>query len=869
MSNCLSPDEIDRLLAGKLDAQEEVRIDAHLRGCPACLEALNAKTAVPDSVREALALGRQSGDRGSLDTDEPDQPLPPGLPGYEFIEEIGRGGLGVVFKARQLALGRIVAVKMIRPGTFPGPSELARFRLEADAVAKLQHPNIVQVFDIIDHESTPALCMEYVAGDDLAKRLGGKPQPADDAARLVEILARAIHRVHEAGFLHRDLKPANILLAAADDSDSGVWLAAPDGERANVHPKITDFGLAKQVGVESGITETHVALGTPSYMSPEQARADKDVTRAADVYSLGAILYEALAGRPPFRSSSAVETMAQVIHEDPVPPGRLVANLSVDLEAVCLKCLEKDPARRYPSAEALADDLRRVQEGQPTIARPMTATERVWRWCRRNRAVATLLAALVITLLVATTVTSVGLVRATRAESRMAIEAERATKAESRMAIEAERARHALEESHQVNGFLTIDLLQAVMPGQLGRDVRMRDVLDEAAKRIDREAGPGGRFENMPPVHAGIRYTIGNTYYALGEYAAALPHLERALLIRRETLGEEHAITLRTTSLTALVYMKLGRSNDAMPLFTTMLEIQSRTLGAEHLLTMRTTNNLALLHSRLGHIDKAEAMYRRIIAARPAVSDAERDGLHLKALGNLANAHRARGQLAEAEKLGRELLTLAKSTLGPDHLTTMKASFNLAASIYGQENSDGARSIYEPLLKRLRRVLGPEHPGTIKAMGNLGLCYVTLKRYDDAEPLIKGAIEILERKLGPNHPETLADIHNLGFFYFSQERWEDALTHFERASAGALRVWPKGHPTVSTFLGRHGETLTKLERFDEAESMLTRAHENAVAVRNDQLIVETVKSMVKLYEAWNKSEQAATWRAKLPTESNK
>lgn len=337
-------------------------------------------TSLPVSDRPTLTLGGTAAQSESAPSAPPVE-----LPGYEIIEEIGRGGLGVVFKARQLALDRLVALKMLLPHTLPGAEELTRFRLEAESVAKLQHPNVVQVFDVIDRGDNPCISMEYVEGGDLSARVGGDPQPPQAAVRCVEVLARAMHAVHEAGILHRDLKPANVLLTASTDRDDGVFLTGQDGASEIVQPKITDFGLAKQMGEESGLTETHAALGTPSYMSPEQAREGKTVTRAADVYSLGAILYKLLTGRPPFRGFSAVETMAQVIHEDPVPLRRLVSTIPPDLEAVCLKCLEKDPDRRYESAEALADDLKRVQDGRPTIARPITNTERVWRWCRRHQ----------------------------------------------------------------------------------------------------------------------------------------------------------------------------------------------------------------------------------------------------------------------------------------------------------------------------------------------------------------------------------------------------------------------------------------------------------------------------------------------------
>jgi WD40 repeat protein/tetratricopeptide (TPR) repeat protein len=303
----------------------------------------------------------------------------PVVPGYEIEAELGHGGMGVVYRARQLGLDRIVALKMIRAGEHPLPEELARFHVEGEAVARLSHPNIVQVFEVGTHAGRPFLCMEYVEGGSLAQRVRGSTQPPREAAALVEVLARAVHHAHQRHVIHRDLKPGNVLLAA-------------DGT-----PKVADFGLARRLDGEDGHTRTGAVLGTPAYMAPEQAAGERGaVGPAADVYALGAILYELLAGRPPFLADTPLEALLLVRQEEPVPPRRLRRGLSRDLETVCLKCLEKDPRRRYASALALADDLRSFGEGRPITARPVGFAGRAWRWCRRNPAVASLLALLLL-----------------------------------------------------------------------------------------------------------------------------------------------------------------------------------------------------------------------------------------------------------------------------------------------------------------------------------------------------------------------------------------------------------------------------------------------------------------------------------------
>jgi WD40 repeat protein/tRNA A-37 threonylcarbamoyl transferase component Bud32 len=314
----------------------------------------------------------------------PDAPLGLSLtlPDYEILGELGRGGMGVVYKARQVRLNRVVALKMILAGQHAGAEATARFLAEAKAVAQLQHPSIVQIFHIDEHGGYPYFEMEFVAGGSLAACLNGTPRPPREAARLVEALAGAIAEAHRHGIVHRDLKPGNILFT-------------PEGV-----PKVIDFGLAKLLNAESGLTRTDAVLGSPSYMAPEQAEGKtRDVGPAADIYALGAILYELLTGRPPFRGATVLETLQQVKTAEPVPCARLVPGLPRDAETIALKCLQKDPARRYESAAALAEDLLRYQSGTPIVARPVGPLERAWRWRKRNPALATLAAAVVTLLL--------------------------------------------------------------------------------------------------------------------------------------------------------------------------------------------------------------------------------------------------------------------------------------------------------------------------------------------------------------------------------------------------------------------------------------------------------------------------------------
>jgi WD40 repeat protein len=306
----------------------------------------------------------------------------PSVPGYDVLKELGRGGMGVVHLAWQAGLNRLVALKMIRAGASPSSAELARFRTEAEAAARLEHPNIVRVYEVGTHDACPYFSLEYVAGGSLAASLRGAPWPARPAADLLEVLARAMQYAHQRGVVHRDLTPNNVLLQAPglQPGDFGT-------------PKITDFGLARLLVGGSGHTQTGDIFGTPSYMAPEQASGrGKDAGPATDVYALGAILYELLTGRPPFRGETAYDTLLQVNAGDPVPPTHLQPTLPRDLETICLHCLRKEPTKRYASAQDLADDLRRFLDGTPIQARPVGLGERGLKWARRRPAAATLLA---------------------------------------------------------------------------------------------------------------------------------------------------------------------------------------------------------------------------------------------------------------------------------------------------------------------------------------------------------------------------------------------------------------------------------------------------------------------------------------------
>jgi hypothetical protein len=374
-TTCLTPDELRGLHLGDLSESVLRELTGHLEACPRCEAAAQALDTLLDPVAAAYRHSAQAG--------PPAAPAPVRVGEYDILGELGRGGMGVVYRARHRRLRRTVALKMLLNGGFADGHQRARFRAEAEAVARLQHPHIVQIYEVGEHDGGdglpwPYFTLELVDGGSLSGRMGGRPQPPRQAAAWVEPLARAADYAHRRGIVHRDLKPANVLLAA-------------DGT-----PKICDFGVAKLLTGSDVKTVTGLMIGTVEYMAPEQAAGEGPVGPAADVYALGAILYELLTGQPPYRGPTVLETLSHVRGQEPVPPRRMQPEVPRDLETICLKCLQKEAHKRYAGAGELADDLRRFLDGESIRARPMGPVERLGRWCRRNPWPASLLLAVML-----------------------------------------------------------------------------------------------------------------------------------------------------------------------------------------------------------------------------------------------------------------------------------------------------------------------------------------------------------------------------------------------------------------------------------------------------------------------------------------
>jgi serine/threonine protein kinase/WD40 repeat protein len=474
---------------------------------------------------------RVAGEEGTSFPAAATQP-PFSVPGFDILEELGRGGMGVVYKARDNQLGRLVALKVPRPDILADPATQARFQNEARAAAKLDHPNIVPVYEAGEAGGACYIASAYCQGVSLAAWLKRRsdPVPAREAAALVATLADAAHHAHQRGIVHRDLKPANILLVSGE-AVSGEW--SPDtayhSPVTTHHPRITDFGLAKHLlgaaGGEAGATRTGEILGTPSYMAPEQAGGKRDIGPAADVYALGAILYELLTGRPPFEGESTLEVLEQVRSIEPMPPSRLRLRVPRDLDTIALKCLEKEPRGRYSSALALAEDLRRFLEGKAIQARPLGPLRRLGRWCRRKPVVASLTAAVALLL----TVVLVGaplVALVLRRERDAALDKLR----ESYLA----RAGMARLSGQAGQQFASLELLASAAHIRPGDDVRDEAIacLALADLKVARD------WEGYPRLDTALAFDAGLERYARGDDAGQIS-------VRRVAEDDSQLVSLR------------------------------------------------------------------------------------------------------------------------------------------------------------------------------------------------------------------------------------------------------------------------------------------------------------------------------------
>jgi tetratricopeptide (TPR) repeat protein len=672
--------------------------------------------------------------------------------------------MGVVYKARQIALNRVVALKMLAAGPHAGPDLLARFRAEAEAVARLQHPNIVQIYEVGQADGLPFLALEYVEGGALTQKAGGRPQPAREAAQTVLPLARALHLAHERGVLHRDLKPANVLLG-------------PEGM-----VKITDFGLAKQLEGQ-GLTRTGEIMGTPSYMAPEQASgAVKRLGPAVDVYALGAVLYELLTGRPPFLAESPVETVVQVLSSEPVPPRRLQPKVPHDLETICLKCLHKEPKKRYPSAAALADDLEHFLQGEPIRARPTPGWERAWKWARRRRALAALVAVVAVAL--ASLVVG-GLLHNARLQKEKALAEREGRRAERRFRLalsavdrmltriseDEDRLAHEprmelvrrklLEDALEVYQELLQEKSDDLQVRQeMGRVLyRVGDIRRalgaprEAKEALDQAIALFQQLVAERPQEASYQEDLAKSYYRLADVLRDLgqgPEAERAFLeaVRRQedlvraapdVAAYRQGLAQSLNNLGNLLNEVLHRPEEAKGLYLRSLHLREQLVqeSPDHPAYQKdlsqSYHNLAYTWQKARRWDEAEQTYRKAVVIREKLAQRfPKAPVYRQYLGrtlnNLGLSLRLAGKHPEAEKVFCQALPLRKQLVAEfPHVT--KYRDELAQSYFNWGMLYGATNCLPEALGAfgdavaIREPLAREHPAVPEYRRFLGETY--------------------------------------------------------------------------------------------------------------------------------------------------
>ena len=793
-------------------------------------DAMNVKTSAPDcdSKFSATLLASDS------------------FAGYALVEEIHRGGQGIVFRARQESTGRDVAIKVMREGPFSGQTSRSRFEREVQILARLKHPNIATIHESAFAGDNQYFVMDYIAGEPLDVYVSRRDWSVEAVIRLFARVCKAVNAAHLRGIIHRDLKPSNILIDEAGE------------------PHILDFGLAKFEsdfgGRTSAMTQTGQFVGSLPWASPEQAGGTADrIDLRTDVYALGVILYQVLTGKFPYRVVGGMrDVLSNILEAEPTRLRSIRRELDSEIETIALKCLEKDPERRYQSAGALAEDVERFLQNQPILARPATTLYQLKKLVVRNR----LSFSLVIALFFSIIGFSVWMAILYSQADRLRIEAVRMRDAEAaqRVAAEANLARaesaertsrEAAHTANEVVDFL-VGLFEISDPDEAkGETVTAREILDRGAATIREE------LADQAGVRARMMSVMGAVYRSLGLYDAALPLLEESLK-QREALydGNDLAVAETLTELSALCRLR-GEYERSQAYGQRALTIRRATLGADHEKSLASLNNLALVHKARGHLQEAEVLLREYVD-RVKHAFGDKDKAAVTSLNNLALLLEEMGRYDEAGSLFREALDRATAHFGARRPITLEVMGNLGRLLHERGEMSEAEQLLREAVGRQREVLGDDHPSTQSSVTSLGLLLRDDGRLEEAESLLQEAADVRARVLGTEHPDTLTSINNLALLYLARSRFADAEKGFRRAWEGYQHAVGDMHPLTVGSLANLAAAIKSQDRFDEAEPYYRMALANTRVVfgedHPDTLVV--LSNLASLLKAQGKLDAA-------------
>lgn len=800
MPSCPSNAELTSYLLGRLEEPRWTDVAEHLDRCATCNQAIDDLESQADAENDRLVQRLQ--DRFAQETlvsssvfgafaprdraaathlEEPqlDQLLePPQAPReigrlgpYACLEVLGIGGMGVVFRAVHLQLDRVVAVKAIRAGV-RGAESLERFRREARAVARLHHPYVVPIYEVGEHNGVQYYAMAYAEAGTLEQRLAQGPIPSRQAAGILARVTSALVAAHQAGLVHRDLKPSNILLDA-----TGA-------------PLVADFGLVKFDSDDPHLTATGNIIGTPSFMSPEQAQNTSEARAASDIYSLGAVLYASITGRPPFQSNTMIGLLQQVVESEPVAPRRLNRDIPLDLETICLKCLEKQPGRRYATAQLLADDLQRFLEDRPILARPTTSTIKLIRWCRRNRRLSAALAAALLLLLTTAVVAITGTVLVNRARLEAADNASRERYTRIRETLERKRAEAAETDARR----------------QAAKAQQFADFLVTMFERADPLGLHPQDFESALLPRAGSRRDT-------------IAFLEQGEELLRQNLSGSSTATARLLDIIGNAYRNLGRPERAEPLLREALKLRRKLLGPRNLQTLDSQFNLAWALADRSQYEPAARHFRAVAEARQAALGARDPTVAVAWTGYVA----ARLPVTESVTDLMLLLNSVAASLpkgSQNEVARSLLEYQAASHLrHKKRDYEAAENAYVALLDKLERLVGRQHFAYAMLQADYAGLLMDRARPREAERMIVPAIQTA-RRIFAGHPRLAKPL--LEYAVQLQKRSE--YRRADQLLVDAQRIAEQtDSPLLAELCFRRANGLYLAARNSEAEPLIRQA----------------------------------------------